>query len=56
MTGENWTVSDAMQRQTLTSFFKLQDILYDAMESQAYATVVFAGLFMLLLYFAIHCK
>ncbi|KAI8343217.1 Ion transport protein-domain-containing protein [Chlamydoabsidia padenii] len=30
------------------------DILYDAMESQAYATVVFAGLFMLLLYFAIH--
>ncbi|CAO3597547.1 unnamed protein product [Absidia cylindrospora] len=30
------------------------DILYDAMKSQSYTVVAFAGLFMLFLYFAIH--
>jgi hypothetical protein len=32
------------------------DILYSAMHSQEHASVIYAALFMVLLYFTIHCK
>jgi hypothetical protein len=32
------------------------DILYDAMHSQEHASVAYAAIFMVFLYFAIHCK